>query len=225
MSSVMDMLMKNVSPQEMARARRASQQLTQAPGEPASSAAPLAADDALSEVPQASEKGDTKPALPPGVHQFSKQTRANLDKSTYRRFQSVHWGEARNEVAIVWKEQAERILGEFELKSAKDARAFLESMGLSVASSATMDANRCNLVESLQNGGIQQVEDQLCLVAIKTLAHLDEIPPGFKLRSKSDGFHAEWSGKKGTLHKARFLAELDIAVLHGTVMYSTYCTV
>ena len=145
MSSVMDMLLKQVSPQEMARARRASQQLTQAPGEPASSAAPPAAVDALSEAPPASEKGDAKPALPPGVHQFSKQTRANLDKSTYRRFQSVQWGEARNEVAISWKAQAERILGEFELKPAKDARAFLESMGLPVASASTLDANRCKL--------------------------------------------------------------------------------
>ena len=69
------------------------------------------------------------------------------------------------------------------------------------------------------------MEDELCLVALKTLAHLDEVPPGFKLTSQSDGFHAEWSGKKGKLLKASFPAELDLAVLHGTVMYSTYCTV
>ncbi|CAE7815818.1 MDN1 [Symbiodinium sp. CCMP2592] len=214
MTSVMDMLMKNVSAQEMARARRASQQVAQAPGEPATSAGPPAEDDAVSEAPLASEKGDAKlPALPPGVHRFMKQTRANLDKSTYRRFQAVHWGEARDAVAIAWKEEAERILCDFELKSSKDALAFLQSMDLSVASSATIEAKRCLLVESLQNGRIQQVEDRLCLVALKTLAHLDEVPSGFNLRSRPDGFHAEWSGKKGMLLKVHKSAAAACAFL------------
>ncbi|CAE7438961.1 MDN1 [Symbiodinium sp. CCMP2592] len=214
MTSVMDMLMKNVSAQEMARARRASQQVAQAPGEPATSAGPPAEDDAVSEAPLAPEKGDAKlPALPPGVHRFMKQTRANLDKSTYRRFQAVHWGEARDAVAIAWKEEAERILCDFELKSSKDALAFLQSMDLSVASSATIEAKRCLLVESLQNGRIQQVEDRLCLVALKTLAHLDEVPSGFNLRSRPDGFHAEWSGKKGMLLKVHKSAAAACAFL------------